>query len=135
MLVLDASVALAWCFEDESSAVADRALDRVVAEGAVVPAIWPLEMANALRSAERRGRLTFADQARLRELLIALPIVVEPLYLAGALGEVSEVARAADLSAYDAAYLALAARRALPLATTDERLARACVVAGVQLAD
>ncbi len=135
MLVLDASVALAWCFEDESSAVADRALDRVVAEVAVVPAIWPLEMANALRSAERRGRLTFADQARLRELLMALPIVVEPLDLAGALGEVSEVARAADLSAYDAAYLALAARRALPLATTDERLARACVAAGVQLAD
>ena len=135
MLVLDASVALAWCFEDDSSAVADRALDRVVAEVAVVPAIWPLEMANALRSAERRGRLTFADQARLRELLMALPIVVEPLDLAGALGEVSEVARAADLSAYDAAYLALAARRALPLATTDERLARACVAAGVQLAD
>ena len=135
MLVLDASVALAWCFEDEASAAADRALDRVVAEGAVVPAIWPLEMANALRSAERRGRLTFADQARLRELLIALPISIEPVDLAGALGEVTEIARAADLSAYDAAYLALAARRALPLATTDERLARACVAAGVQLAD
>jgi predicted nucleic acid-binding protein len=131
MLVLDASVALAWCFEDASSAVADRALEQLIAEGAVVPAIWPLEMANALRSAERRGRLTVADHARLRDLLVALPVTVEAIDLAGALGEVSEIARAAGLSAYDAAYLALAARRELPLATTDARLASACTAVGV----
>jgi len=134
MLVLDASFALAWCFDDESSDVADRVLDTVMTAGGVVPASWPLEIANALRTAERRGRLTVADHARLRELLVALPISVEPVDLVGALGDVSEIARTADLSVYDAAYLALAARRALPLATTDARLARACAAIGVEVA-
>ena len=134
MLVLDASVALAWCFDDESSDVADRVLDTVMTAGGVVPASWPLEIANALRTAERRGRLTVADHARLRELLVALPISVEPVDLVGALGDVSEIARTADLSVYDAAYLALAARRELPLATTDARLVRACAAIGVEVA-
>ena len=57
MFVIDASVTLAWCFEDEASGDADAVLDRLDREAALAPAHWPLEVANALRTAERRGRL------------------------------------------------------------------------------
>ncbi len=133
--VIDASVALAWCFADEDSDVADAALGRLNTEEALVPAIWPLEVANGLRTAERRGRLDRADMARVRELLISLPIQVEAIDVDVALGEVSDLARNLDLTAYDAAYLALAARRGLALATIDESLKRACNIAGVKLVE
>ena len=133
--VIDASVALAWCFADEVSPVADAALDRLISEDAIVPSIWPLEVANALRTAERGGRLDLADLARIRELLISLPIEIEAINLDLALGEVSDLARNLNLTAYDAAYLALAARRGLVLATIDESLKRACNSAGVKLVE
>ncbi len=133
MFVLDASVVLAWCLDDETSVPADRALDRLSADEAVVPAIWPLEVSNGLRSAERRGRITIADSARVRQLLLSLPIHIEPVDLAAALTEVADLARTFDLSVYDAAYLALAARRGLPMATADDRLAQACTQAGIEL--
>lgn len=133
MFVVDASVVLAWCFADESSDAADRALERLEHDEALAPAIWPLEVANGLRTAERRGRLDLADGARVRDLLQALPVQVEGIVLETALGEVLDIARRLDLTAYDAAYLALAARRGLPLATVDDRLRRACEVAGVEL--
>ena len=99
----------------------------------MAPAIWPLEVANALRTAERRGRLDLADLARVRELLGALPVQVEAVPLEAALGEVTELARQLDLTAYDAAYLALAARRGLALATVDDRLTRTSARAGFEL--
>lgn len=133
MIVVDASVALAWCFEDEGSTTAELLLDRLAEEGAIAPAIWPLEVANALRTAERKGRVDLADVAHLRVLLAALPIDVEPVDLPTALGEVVDLARTLGLTAYDAAYLALAARRGLPLATIDEGLRRAARSAGVEL--
>jgi predicted nucleic acid-binding protein len=133
MFVVDASVTLAWCFADEGSELADRVLDQFERDEAVAPAIWPLEVANGLRTAERLGRLDLADLAHVRELLTALPVQVEVVPLDTALGEVAEVARQLDLTAYDAAYLALAARRGLALATVDERLRRACERAGVKL--
>jgi len=131
--VLDASVTLAWCFVDESSEMADRVLDQLEREEALAPAIWPLEVANGLRTAERRGRLDLAGLAQVRELLTALPVEVEGVPLDAALGAVAELARQLDLTAYDASYLALAARRGLPLATADDRLRRACDQAGVEL--
>lgn len=131
--VVDASVTLAWCFADESSEMADRVLDQLEREEALAPAIWPLEVANGLRTAERRGRLDLADVAQIRELLTALPVEVEGVPLDAALGEVADVARRLDLTAYDASYLALAARRGFPLATADDRLRRVCEQAGVDL--
>jgi predicted nucleic acid-binding protein len=133
VFVLDASIALAWCFRDEATDAADRVLDRLAGDAAVVPSIWPLEVANGLRTAERRGRLDPADTHRLREVLLSLPIAVEPSPLGDALGEVIDLARLLDLTAYDAAYIALAARRGIPLATADERLRRATAQAGVEL--
>ena len=131
--VLDASVTLAWCFADEASTLADRVLDRLERDEALAPSIWPLEVANGLRTAERRGRLDLADLSHVRDLLTALPVQVESVPLHAALGEVTELARQLDLTAYDAAYLALAARRGLALATVDARLRRACAQAGVEL--
>jgi hypothetical protein len=100
-------------FADEVSPVADAALVGFENEEALVPPIWPLEVANGLRTAQRRGRLDLADLARIPELLISLPIQVEAIDLDVALGEVSDLARSLNLTAYDVAYLALAARRAL----------------------
>ena len=133
MFVIDASVTLAWCFADEGSGAADRALARLEQEAAVAPSIWPLEVTNGLRAAERRGRLDLADMARVRDLLLSLPVEVEAIDLQLALHDVAEVARSLDLTAYDAAYLALAARRGLPLATADDRLRLAARSAGVEL--
>jgi predicted nucleic acid-binding protein len=131
--VLDASMALAWCFDDERSDRTDRVLGRLPADDALTPAIWPLEVANALRTAERRGRLGPGELATAAGLLLGLPIRVEAIGAAEALGGIADLARSLDLSVYDAAYLHLAITRGLPLATADERLRRACTEAGVEL--
>ena len=132
MFVIDASVTLAWCFADESSGEADAVLDRLEREAVLAPAHWPLEIANALRTAERRGRLDATDLPRLRALLAALPVEIVPVELATATGGVLEAARTYGLTAYDAAYLDLAAVKAVPLATIDDRLRDACAHAGVE---
>lgn len=133
MFVVDASITLAWCFTDESSPHADEVLGRLGHDEAVAPAIWPLEVANGLLTAERRGRLDAAEMPRLRELLVALPVRVETVLLADALGRVLDAARTLELTAYDAAYLDLAARRGLAIATLDQRLQSACERAGIEL--
>jgi predicted nucleic acid-binding protein len=131
--VVDASVTLAWCFEDEINASADDVLARLAEESGVAPSVWPLEVANGLRSAERRGRIDERELPGVLRLLAALPIDVEATSLDRALGEVLPLARAVGLSAYDAAYLDLALRRGLPLATVDEYLADAAQAAGVEV--
>ena len=133
MFVVDASVALAWVFDDEASTSADPILDRLEHETAVAPAHWPLEVANALRTAERRGRLTGPDLQRLAALLAALPVEIAPVELSTALHSVLEIAREQGLTAYDAAYLGLAMVREIPVATIDSELRDACRRAGVAL--
>lgn len=132
MFVVDASVILAWSLEDESSEPAEAAVERLLAEGGLAPAHWPLEVANGLRSAERRGRIDEPSIRRLAARLVGLPVDVAPVELSTALG-VIEAARRHDLSVYDAAYLDLADVRGLPVATVDDRLARACRAANVPL--
>ena len=73
--VLDASVALSWCFEDEDDDYAVRVLDALRSSEAVVASLWPLEMSNGLVVAERRGRIDGAGAARFMELVLSLPIV------------------------------------------------------------
>ncbi|MBU6428084.1 MAG: type II toxin-antitoxin system VapC family toxin [Cyanobacteria bacterium REEB65] len=131
-VVLDASVALAWCFADAESPAAFKILEDVQAEGAIVPAIWPLEVANALLTAQRRGRLDPVTLPALADELGALPILVESRSPREILTNVCPPASEYRLSAYDAAYLDLARRKCLPLATMDERLAAACRNAGVE---
>lgn len=131
-LVLDASVALSWAFDEEDGGYSDRVLDALVDGQAVVPALWGLEIANGLVAAERRGRLTEAASARFLALLQSLPIEVEELELHG-LPQVVAVAREHGLTAYDASYLVVAMRRDLPLATLDRRLEQAARASGVAL--
>jgi predicted nucleic acid-binding protein len=131
--VLDASVALSWCFEDEADAAGDAVLRRLTTESASVPAIWPLEVTNVLLAAERRKRLTAAESARFLALVEALPIAVDAHTAARASREILVLARAHGLSSYDAAYLELAARSGLPLATRDRRLADAAASLGLEL--
>lgn len=131
--VLDASVALAWLFRDEQNAYAHRMLRRLEDEPAVVPAVWILEMANGLLVAERRGRFTAADVTHIYGTLADLPIESSDLTLEQALGPLLDLARVHELSAYDAAYLELAMREGLPLATQDADLRKAATSSGVPL--
>lgn len=135
-LVLDASVAVAWCFEDESTRPAENVLD-VLSAGteALAPAIWPLEVANALLVAERRKRITRAQVTALLQRISKLPIAVEPIPPARAFEQVLAVARQHELSEYDASYVELASREGLPLATLDAKLRRAARSAGIALVE
>ncbi|MGI8720872.1 MAG: type II toxin-antitoxin system VapC family toxin [Geodermatophilaceae bacterium] len=130
-IVVDASVTMAWCFDDEATDQTDGVLDRLRQEEAVVPGIWKLEVANVLLVAERRRRITEAQAARFLDLLSRLPIRVD----ASPTDSVAVLAagRRHDLSAYDATYLVLAGRLAAPLATLDDRLKSGCRAAGVLL--
>jgi predicted nucleic acid-binding protein len=120
--VLDASIALAWCFDDEATEATTALRHRVRDEGACAPALWPLEVVNVLLHAERRGRLSGPDvQARV-DLLRALPIGIDQESSARAWSDLLILARAQALTVYDAAYLDLALRRGLPLATKDKAL-------------
>lgn len=130
-LVIDASVLLSWCFEDEGGPEVDAMIDKVAAEGATVPGLWSLEIANALVAAERRGRITPADSAAFTAMIEDLPLVADPCTSARALHETIGVAREQGLTAYDAAYLELAMRLGLPLATGDRRLGAAGQRVGV----
>jgi len=132
ILVIDASVALAWCFEDETNEFADQVLERLVETAGIVPLIWPLEVGNALIGAERRGRLSQAESERFLELLRSLPIRIEPVSLTYLFGDVIGLAREQNLSTYDAAYLDLAMRSGLPLATLDTALHEAAIRCGVK---
>lgn len=132
-LVLDASVALSWAFDDEGGDVAPAVLRRLRSDEAVVPPIWPLEIANALVVAERKGRLTPARSARFTRLLLALPIALEPAERGRGLETNLHLARARGLSAYDASYLDLAMRYGIPLATLDGPLREAAEAEGVEI--
>lgn len=133
VIVVDASIAIAWCLGDEADEYAERMLDRVARETAIAPAHWPIEVANGLRTAERRGRLNADELGRAGKLLNDLGVEIVPVELSTALLAL-DAARTHDLSAYDAVYLDLALFRGLPLATLDGPLATACRNAGVELA-
>lgn len=121
-LVLDASMAIAWLFDDERTEAAHRILLRVVADGAIVPSPWRLEIANMLRNAVRRGRCDEAHADRSLDRLGRLPIAVEDQTDHHAWGATRALALEQDLTLYDAAYLELALRLGRTLATCDAAL-------------
>jgi predicted nucleic acid-binding protein len=134
-LVLDASVAITWCFADEMTVEAQLLLDRIVAGSAIVPAIWPLEIANVLANAERRGRIGPDGISEFVALLAALDIAIDGETTSRGLSDILNLARRERLSSYDAAYLELAMRAALPLATRDAAVAAAARRCGVVVAE
>ena len=124
---------LAWCFADEATLAAWQVLERLEAESAVAPNLMPLEVANLLTLAERRGRITAARLAEFVHLIAGLPIEIDEETSARALRQVLDLARAARLTAHDACYLELATRRGLPLASKDVRLRDGATRLGVAL--
>jgi predicted nucleic acid-binding protein len=133
-LVLDASVAVAWCFDDEATPLTEGILD-LLAKGTtvVVPAVWPLEIANAMLSAERKKRINVAQATAFLGRVKAFPILVDSIPIERGFDQILSVGRQHGLTAYDAAYLELALRQALPLATLDDDLRRSASTAGVDL--
>jgi predicted nucleic acid-binding protein len=129
--VLDCSVTMAWYFKDEANAYAKSVRKSLSGVEAVVPGLWPLEVANILVQAERRERSTEADASKWLGYLQMLPIRVDDETAARAWSEIRHTARSYDLSAYDASYLELAIRLGLPLASLDDKLKVAAASAGV----
>jgi predicted nucleic acid-binding protein len=133
--VLDNSVTMRWFFGDGSPrdlAYAGRILDAMKADEAVVPGLWGLEVANVLARAESAGLVSEARSETFIGMLHKLDLSVDPATPAHALGATLQLARRHKLSAYDAAYLELALRTGLPLATLDEKLLKAARKAGVK---
>lgn len=131
--MVDASVALAWCFPDETSDFADSVLLSLKGDWVSVPSIWPVEIANAVLVGERRKRIKPVDVRRFEELLRSLTIVESSQTLAETMANVVPLAREYKLSAYDAAYLDLALREKATLATLDSSLQKAGRLAGVRI--
>jgi len=131
--VLDASVALAWCFEDENTPSARQILARLRAEAASVPATWPIEVANVLALAERRRRITPADSAEFIAKLEDVAILVDGETSSRAFGRVLDLAREERLTTYEAVYLELAMRLGVPLASKDADLCNAAQRLGVSV--
>ena len=129
-LVVDASVVVAWLFDDEDEPRADGVLEQLIEDGALVPQLWHLETRNALLTAERRGRLSPEEVRERLDALKGLPITTdeEP-----GLQSAFDLARAHGLSLYDSVYLELAKREGAELATLDGPLGRTAIAEGVPL--
>ena len=123
--VLDCSVTMSWVFPDEASEATDRLRESMIEGRAFVPALWPVEVGNVLLTATRRGRISAGEWPRIRAGLDALPIEIDPVSTSRTWGAALELAREHRLSGYDAAYLELAVRMQLPLATLDRALGAA----------
>jgi predicted nucleic acid-binding protein len=130
-LVLDPSLALSWYFEDERSAQADTLLDQVVDQGAVVPSLWRLEVANGFQTAILRKRIDAAFRDAALAELAMMEITVDSDTDANAWTTTVRLSDRFKLTAYDAAYLELAQRRRLPLASLDQPLCRAAISLGL----
>ena len=132
-LVLDSSATLAWIYSDETTDPIRRLFDAVADEGAVVPALWRLEIANSLTVAVRRGRIDANFRRAVLSDLALLDITADDHTDVHAWGETLSVADRFQLTVYDAAYLELAQRRNLPLATLDRELRVAAKSLGLHL--
>ena len=131
--IVDNSVALAWCFEEEQTPEVMSLLDRVAETGAVAPQLWPIEALKGLLSAERRGRIDPKRRQRLMGFLQDLPITLDDETVPRLWTDTARLAEQHRLTAYDAAYLELAVRLRLPLATGDKALIAAAGNEGVAL--
>jgi predicted nucleic acid-binding protein len=132
-IVVDASVALAWCFPDEGSDYADRVLVALEGHAIRVPALWSIEITNALLVAERRKRVRQLETRRFIDLLSDLKVEMEARSVADAVSNILPLGREYVLSAYDAAYLDVAIRHGVPLATLDSNLRKASTRAGIEI--
>jgi predicted nucleic acid-binding protein len=131
--VIDASVAISWLFEDEQTPLCMNLLQQVSWTGAVVPSLWPLEIANALQNGIKRKRIDAAYRDSTIKRLLRLPIEIDPDTSEYAWTTTLQLADTHQITVYDASYLELALRRGLPLATRDDKLTAAAGTAGAIL--
>lgn len=131
--VLDGSIALAWFFTDEQDAYADSIASNFPIDGAIVPEHWSLEISNSIAVGERRNRVTVQQSTAFIQLLSAFPIQRDLETELRALSETLVLARTHGLTSYDAAYLELAIRLNLPIATLDKKLLAAAQASGVPI--
>ena len=130
IIVIDNSVFLSWCLGDEDDPTAAHAMQRVAEEGGIVPRIWWYELRNALVANERRGRISPQQVADTLADSMVLGIETDDEH-DGSL--ILDLARGHSLTVYDAAYLEVAVRRSLPLATLDQRLVSAAKAIGATI--
>lgn len=133
--MVDNSIVMSWCFEDEGNCYADAVLESLEFVQGLAPAVWPLEVANVLLVAERKKRIDRSSVVRFLALLQGLPLKVEHEPPCRALTEIFALARDRGLSSYDASYLDLAMRFGIPIATMDESLIKAAKHCSVPLFD
>lgn len=131
--VIDASVTLSWLIRDEHTLADDQLFERVAYSGASVPSLWRLEVANALQIAVRRNRIDVSSRDLALESLGKFRIEVDTETDDRAWTTTLQLADRHKLTVYDAAYLELALRRDLPIATRDQQLARAAKDSGVSV--
>ncbi len=132
-IVLDASMTLAWLFEDEQTDQVLATINHVYMGGASVPPLWRYEVANGLQIAIRRQRITPDYRTRCLDKIDELPITIDPDGVSEIWSTTIKLADLYRLTVYDAAYLELAQRRRLPLATLDAALSKAARESGVDL--
>jgi len=132
-LVLDASITLAWCYEEETTEAVQRSFDMVRTDGAWVPVLWLWEVANVLQMNVRRGRHNTKFRDRALADLALFPIKEDAEAGRQAWSGTLILAERHGLTVYDAAYLEVALRHGLPLATLDQDLRAAARAENVQL--
>jgi predicted nucleic acid-binding protein len=124
---------MAWCFDDETTDYTETILENLKNKTAIVPTIWPLEVANVLLLSKKRKRITEVQSANFIDALSALPIVVDPSTSAKAMHSIFVIANQSELTIYDAAYLELAIREDIPLLTLDMKLMNAAKKCHIQV--
>jgi predicted nucleic acid-binding protein len=132
-LIIDCSITMAWCFADEATTETAQVQDRLIAEAALVPEHWFLEVVNVLAMAEKRKRISAVDATNFLRLLATLDIQTDHETSARAFDHLPPLCRNHGLTSYDAAYLELAVRQRLPVASLDDDLRQAALALGVQI--
>jgi predicted nucleic acid-binding protein len=132
--VLDASIALSWCFVDEKTPLTDDLLNQIASgkHSVLVPNLWPLEIGNILVNAERRKRISYAQVSECLDMLGSLPIHIDEETAQKSFHEILSLAYAEKITTYDAAYLELALRKRIPLASKDKALCKAAERLGIK---
>jgi predicted nucleic acid-binding protein len=132
--VADASVAIAWIHPSQATAETDAMLDGLASgDSLVVPALWPLDVANVITVLRRRRKLTALDARTAIEVIRELPTAIDHEAGGIAFTQLVDLAEEHELTVYDATYIELAKRKRLPLASNDDAMKRAAIRSGVDL--
>lgn len=131
--ILDCSMTMAWCFEDETSEYSEKTLNALSESIAWVPALWPIEVANSLIIATRKKRISYVKAIAFKQHVDIFSISIDNYLISNPIELIFDLAKETGLTAYDAVYLELAIRKNLPLATLDSELKKSAQKIGLPL--